>query len=852
MSSIVPVSAGLRVGATLLLLTCLAASSPKGARREAAAEQQERDSVKLLLTEVRFDPKAADAAFVELLNAGSAKVDIVRFLLRVNGKDTPMPRLADSLAAGARLLVRFGAPLNSGAVEIALSDSLAADSGSIELLRYDRLRLDRVAWGSSSGAVSPGEGGFVRSAVGKGSSIGRPPGADAPGDVTQWVVYPPAQVTPGTANSLPAVAQLLPLDGVVIEEPTVDLAWYPVPGAARYRVQVAADTTFARLALDQTVELPEIAGTKLVIGKYAWRVQAIDNSGKAAAWSDISMLEVAPPMEAPDTATTTHGPYAETKASDVAVGRMLNVTYLTQHKDTRMLLLESPREKGKHAWDADHGNFMPLDKADTHNCAVANAAMINRFFNGDLSQDRIGYEVLSRNGAKYVAAVSGAQCIHCTNLPDTLTVGDLLNVAAELREREPGPEQDLVWGKGLNIAQTVAALTFAVGAPPIFTSEYLTKDEFWRDVTAELNAGRPLVGANRHHAFVIRGYQTNGGQRYIYINDPANGQRMIDIDAASLPAAKLSTFRFPSRPKVARQEASVTTDADGDGVVDFDELERFKTRPGDPDSDADGVKDKQDIIAGVFELEFQLGYAFSGSTVGRDFDNDSLPTELDPDSDWPRFGNARGVNDGCIDGEEDMNGDGHRTGHETSNFNPSDDVCARLGGVLTFEVSMQNPTEASLTKNVEARVVVHVKLKPERGDDPARYVDDGSTFSATSSSYNEIETDDPTCRIYWEHWFSGAGPFSGPDEYVTGYRGDDGTLSVDISAERKTQVFVNLCGRGGPGDYNFHVTIPQCDGRLNTTQQGQRTYFFACNTKPNMGLGWTVSRFGLNGWVRVR
>lgn len=251
-------------------------------------------------------------------------------------------------------------------------------------------------------------------------------------------------------------------------------------------------------------------------------------------------------------------------------------------------------------------------------------------------------------------------------------------------------------------------------------------------------------------------------------------------------------------------------------------------------------------------MEFQLGYAFTGNTVARDFDEESLPSELDPDSDWPRFGNSQGVKDGCLDGEEDTNGDGHRTGNETSNFHPSDDMCARLGGVLTYDLSMQNPTEASTIKSVDTHIVIHVKLKPERGDDPARYVDDGSTFFATSTSRLEIDTGDPTCMIWVDGWFSGSGPFTGPDEYATGYRGDDGTLSVDVHADRRHQPAVHLCRGSSPGDANFGISLPQCTGRLKTTQAGQRTYVFACNTKPNMGLGWTVSRFGLNGWVRVR
>ena len=76
---------------------------------------------------------------------------------------------------------------------------------------------------------------------------------------------------------------------------------------------------------------------------------------------------------------------------------------------------------------------------------------------------------------------------------------------------------------------------------------------------------------------------------------------------------------------------------------DFDETRRFHTNPGDPDTDQDGVKDKADIRASVFDSKH--GYAL-GHPEGRDFDGDGQPMELDQDADGG----------GCFDGQEDGNG----------------------------------------------------------------------------------------------------------------------------------------------------------------------------------------------------
>jgi hypothetical protein len=822
---------------------------------------QAGDTITMLLAEVRFDPNPGDTAFVELLNAGTTKVDLLRFMLRVGGSILPLPRLADSLAPGARLMVRFDGSgrTEKGEVHAGANYQLAPDSGSIELLSDDGRRLDRVAWGTSPDAVSPGDGGYVHAVLERGSSVGRPPGANWPGSTADWVVYAPAQVTPGQPNPLPAVDQLLPLDGVVIEEPTVDLAWYPVPGAVRYRVQVAADSTFARPVLDQTVATPEVPAARLALGAYVWRVQAIDAQGNGAAWSDLSVLELASPGDAPGPPEPASGGPSDAPAAELGSQPLiLAVPYLTQHKDTKMLLIEEPEEQGQHAWDVDHRYPSRIDKADTQNCALANIAMVNHFFGGDLSQDRIGYEVLSRNVVKYVGPVSNAPVYVA---PTYLTLGQIpgTQIPARLKEVEPGPERDLVYGRGLDVVHVVAAITYALGAAPEIVLAYQTKTDFWNDVTAEIKRGRPVIGANWHHAFVIKGYQLVGRRRFIYINDPANGQQRIDIDAARLPPSQLTTFKFLAQLRVARQEPEVTRDSDGDGVVDFDELERFKTNPMNFDTDADGVYDKYDIKSGVFEKEFGYGYVWNPgpNSFGRDYDQDGLPTEIDADSDWPVGGRRlRGgppVSDGCLDGDEDKNGDGVRNPSESSNFSAIDDKCARLSGVLAYSVAMDNPTPTSVGKSTEESVVVHVKLKPDPNDSQGHYIDDGSTFVAHFNAHMQIDTGDPACTIWANEWMSASGPFNQPNDDVGGYRADDGTLSVGIKADRPTQTFGNTCTQGsGSGQGEHAINLGDCTGNLNTTQAGQRTYLFTCATKPRPAMGWNVSRYYVTGYVRVR
>jgi hypothetical protein len=67
-----------------------------------------------------------------------------------------------------------------------------------------------------------------------------------------------------------------------------------------------------------------------------------------------------------------------------------------------MLQLENRRQNGAHAWDRDHKAYDEADPADNMNCVLASVAMVNRFYGGNLTQDRIGDEVLSSNGTNYI------------------------------------------------------------------------------------------------------------------------------------------------------------------------------------------------------------------------------------------------------------------------------------------------------------------------------------------------------------------------------------------------------------------------------------------------------------------
>jgi hypothetical protein len=577
-------------------------------------------NVQVLLNEIRFTPEEGQPQFIELKNIGSGSAALAGLELSNEAeKSYPLPEGLTPLAPGAFFLIVFDGQDNIDGLTLHAdrTDFLSSTSGWVALTGKDGVPLDRVAWGDGQvGPVELSPGGIVQDPE-PGMTIGRYPLA-VKTDPAEWVPFTPEQATPGRANPIPVVQILLPLSGALMAPEDVTLSWYPAAGATQYAVQVSQDITFTTLQIDQTVSVPTLKVSSLSAGTYYWRVQAIEADGSQADFSPINMI-------------TLKSPGASGNLVALAPQNPLSVPFLFQKKDTPMLLLESKNETGPHAWDVAHADFDKNDPADNKNCALASIAMVNHFYGGNLSQDRIGYYLL--------------------------------------KDAESGPERDLNYGSGFNSSQITRALQYALGVKPTLR-EGQSVDTFWKDVTASIDAGRPMVGSTPEHVFVITGYGEIDDISYITINDPWDKSYNVDLKnpkQSDLRAEWDDYWLIPSGVVATKDDPAIFEDSDGDGVVNIDESERFKTDPNIADTDQDGVNDKQDIASGVFDPGY--GYAFHLDDKGRDFDSDGKPTELDEDSD----------NAGCLDGTEDTNGNGKYDPEldETYNFEDADDVCIK-------------------------------------------------------------------------------------------------------------------------------------------------------------------------------
>jgi hypothetical protein len=680
-----------------------------GCSRDVAPQDEDRPAPESggvpVINEILFSPAGDGAQFVELKGTAGSGAVAGFYLVNEEGEKFVLPQDSPELEPDALLLIVFDGQdrIDGTTIHAARDSFLSERTGSVDLFAPDGRKLDRVAWGTNvARAVNPGRGG-VHDEFDAGSSIGRFPLSTRPDSPLEWITFSGKEVTPGARNPNPRVEVLLPLDGAFFPRASIELSWYPVPGAASYEVEISEASDFASLVAREAVETPGYSTPDLQPGEYFWRVRAVFEDGSAASFSPVSSFTISASQVPLTVRQTSSFFFSEAFAAETAPPLeegVLPVPMIYQHKDTSMLLLESQFESGTHAWDRDHGTLDPTDPADNMNCALASTAMVNNFAGGNLSQDRIGYEI-RKNDWMHDPVFDAAL--------------------------------DLNYGQGFSLDEIDKILAFAFNGSAVTRQLPTTADAFWATVKQEIDAGRPIVAAIPGHAIVINGYyrfsHTGPNARWVTLNDPWSGRYLVNLNRMS----RVTHFWLVADMRSPRDdEPEIRRDSDGDGMVDFDETERFKTDPNHPDKDRDGVEDKTEVYASVFDPVH--GYVVDrGGWRGRDLDSDGFAMELDVDSD----------DGGCDDGYEDENRDGRRAGAETSNFDSGDDEvdehgkCSKLW-IGTMEASHHPAWMHLIRTTVEVRLrEVHPNLPPARmvgAIDYVDLVDAGSLITQTHSN----------------------------------------------------------------------------------------------------------------------
>lgn len=627
----------------------------------------------------------------------------------LDGNEYVLPAALPNLPAGTVVLILFdgqGETANEldpsdGRITLHTPAGLVAifDEGGDQVALFDETGalVDFVAWG-----VDPGEDGNAAAEAGiwlagtfvtydDGFGAGGVLNPDAPNqsigiwqaapesDLRNWQPYAASDSSPGAPNPLPAplhstlpanatVGVLTPANaaeaGVVTDGRKVGIAWSGLGPDYTYEIEVDGNTELA----------PEPSwSAELTPGDHRLRLRTVDARGYKSAYLDLGVITV---IDLDDFVSL------GTKKSLLAANE-----YKIQHKDTTMLDIGGGtnnivgnnnagdrRYPADRNWDAEHvdGNGVPRfgwNGIDNIYCVRASTAMINDYFGGTLSQDRLSYYAFEELNQDWYGS------------------------PANLRGF---PEHDLGFGVGIgSYAIQEKVLSWALGDLAVTAENFCPTPSIadyncpnpggdpmsFDEVKSLIDAGRPFVSINlkNAHARVVDGYwDVSANSRWVHLIDP------VPVDTNACPtctnAQWISYATFAdnherlivgpaSVPSPRQSEASIGVDSDGDGINNFDEVNRFGTNPNNPDTDGDWVNDKNDLAEYIFDVSAVGVYVYTPgmSPKTSDFDSDNLRKEKDWDNDG----------DGAPDGCEDTNQDGEFDGNpETSNFDKnSKQVC---------------------------------------------------------------------------------------------------------------------------------------------------------------------------------
>ncbi len=507
-----------------------------------------------------------------------------------------------------------------------------------------------------------------------------------------WVAYAPVDASPGAENGPPVPVLYLPGDGLITGETAPTFSWTAVPGASMYHFQLDDDAGFGSPDIDDP-NVPHGAydSAPLPDGTYYWRVRCYDTYGVLGPWSagrEISTGWSAEPAPAPpatppggDRAGFTlsgrvtddlngrglagvtiqvgvGGPTVTTDAngnwsiSDIPSGptvvmasrngyttdqqnvnvtgdtsginfsldgqsKVLGVPSLAARKDGNLLCIdrcneyphEIDRGEGNHHWDGSHTARAKWGTHERMYCTPTAAAMLARYRGGDVYIEEISYDIWKGGG----------------------------------------PEQDLGHNRGHNLARQQQSLEFALqcGAAQL---HYTTTQPTGAELIAYIEADRPIRYSSGAHAMVVSGYKWINGRLCAWFLNTDNNGRARWYYWRGAGAQNFSHCWIPDAGLTGRnKDPRVELDGDGDGIMDFDEDERFDSLKTDDDSDLDQVKDKNDIKNYTFHFKYCARHSGALPQALYDIDGDGNMSELDCDSD----------NDADFDGGEDTDGDGH-------------------------------------------------------------------------------------------------------------------------------------------------------------------------------------------------
>ena len=247
---------------------------------------------------------------------------------------------------------------------------------------------------------------------------------------------------------------------------------------------------------------------------------------------------------------------------DTKIFKQLKIHLIKARRDTEMLNLGYLRKTNEYSWDRPNIDAIGIEPHEQHRCWAVATQVMNHFYGGNLTQDEIVYKIRYKNEDPLLSPfyISGAKF-----KLDSIT-GEPSGASVDA----------LKW------ALNTKNLNYASGPPSYET------------VKKAIDEGKLIYAGTKKHAMIIYGYvgdSTNYAFYYAFIDN--NGH----VGTSLSYTKEIEVYFIPEVTKgdVAMSDPRIHMDSDGDGITNYEEIERFKTDPFNADSDNDGIEDKREI-----------------------------------------------------------------------------------------------------------------------------------------------------------------------------------------------------------------------------------------------------------------
>ena len=426
---------------------------------------------------------------------------------------------------------------------------------------------------------------------------------------------PISENNPGESDSLPLARPYVLPDSAFIaieKNQKVKLSWVPVKGAKSYVVSIYNKKDKSLITRQTTPE--NSIQLDLGMGAYLWRVES---------FADINSSEGQTSLKGDEKSNIIY--VIELDKIALSEGMILGVTPLAARKDTKLIDPIWGNLAIEKEWNSEHISHTEYDEEESYRCWAVAANTLDRYYGGTLSQDEIkilGMKELYLSEGETLPPYFYFMHGKGGGLNDEILFKILRHIFGEDPVMKDGmPSLDVLRESFQNL----------VKPNPIIVSIFWYEEENGKKV----RSGHDMVVDG--YAVLDKGIQFNDGTVfnkgsvfYHYLNQDNNGTSLW-ISSNSFNYDHY--FIAKERSKVGRRDYRIDIDSDGDGIMDYDEIERFGTNPNRIDSDDDGIKDLDEIYLFVKRCEvtdpskgcLDISYA--------DPDMDGLLPPLDWDSD---------------------------------------------------------------------------------------------------------------------------------------------------------------------------------------------------------------------------